>query len=72
MGAAGALEAVFVVDGVLTLVLRHVSSRFLPDEAPVAPEPDAPAGLWRAVRADRSRGPATESVGPTALIVMPQ
>ena len=43
-----------MVDGVLTLVLRHATSRFLPDEAPVAAEPDAPAGLWRAVRADRS------------------
>ena len=47
-------DTLFVVDGVLTLVLRHVTSRFLPDEAPVAREPDAPAGLWRAVRADRS------------------
>ena len=47
-------DTLFVVDGVLTLVLRHATSRFLPDEAPVAAEPDAPAGLWRAVRADRS------------------
>lgn len=47
-------DTLFVVDGVLTLALRHVTSRLLPDEVPVAREPDAPAGLWRAVRADRS------------------
>ena len=47
-------DTLFVVDGILTLVLRHVTSRFLPDEAPVVREPDAPAGLWMAVRADRS------------------
>lgn len=47
-------DTLFVLDGVLTLVLRHVTSRFLPDEAPVAREPDAPTGLWRAVRSDRS------------------
>jgi MFS family permease len=47
-------DTLFVIDGVLTLVLRHVTSRFLPDDAPVAPAPDAPAGLWRAVRGDRS------------------
>ena len=29
-------DTLFVLDGVLTLVLRHVTSRFLPDEAPVA------------------------------------
>ncbi|MFC7594754.1 MFS transporter [Terrabacter sp. GCM10028922] len=52
--AARGYDTLFVVDGVLTLVLRHVTSRFLPDEAPVTREPDAPAGLWRAVRADRS------------------
>ena len=47
-------DTLFVIDGILTLVLRHVTSRFLPDQAPVAREPDAPAGLWPAVRADRS------------------
>jgi MFS family permease len=52
--AARGYDTLFVVDGVLTLVLRHVTSRFLPDEIPVTREPDAPAGLWRAVRADRS------------------
>jgi MFS family permease len=52
--AAHGYDALFVLDGVLTLVLRHVTSRFLPDQAPAAREPDAPAGLWRAVRVDRS------------------
>ena len=47
-------DTLFVLDGLLTLVLRHVTSRFLPDEAPGAAEPDAPAGFWRTVRADRS------------------
>jgi MFS family permease len=47
-------DTLFVLDGALTLVLRHVTSRFLPDEAPVVRQPDARAGLWRAVRSDRS------------------
>jgi MFS family permease len=52
--ATRGLDALFVVDGVLTLVLRHATSRFLPEQAPVVREPTAPAGLWHAVRADRS------------------
>ncbi|WP_344255469.1 MFS transporter [Terrabacter carboxydivorans] len=47
-------DTLFVLDGVLTLVLRHVTSRFLPDEAPVTRAEGAPTGLWRAVRGDRS------------------
>ena len=52
--ASRGYDALFVVDGILTLVLRHVTSRFLPAEAPVVRDPTAPAGLWRSVRADRS------------------
>ncbi|MGO4599505.1 MFS transporter [Terrabacter sp. 2RAF25] len=52
--ASRGYDALFVIDGVLTLVLRHVTSRFLADEAPVLRDPAAPSGLWRAVRADRS------------------
>ena len=52
--ASRGYDALFVVDGILTLVLRHVTSRFLPAEAPVVRDPAAPAGLWRSVRADRS------------------
>ncbi|GAA2742725.1 MFS transporter [Terrabacter aerolatus] len=52
--AARGYDTLFVLDGVLTLVLRHVTSRFLPDEAPVVRAEGAPSGLWRAVRADRS------------------
>jgi MFS family permease len=52
--ATRGLDALFVVDGVLTLVLRHATSRFLPEQAPVVREPTAPAGLWHTVRADRS------------------
>ncbi|MCU1536456.1 MAG: major facilitator superfamily 1 [Humibacillus sp.] len=52
--ASRGYDALFVVDGVLTLVLRHVTSRFLPDEPPVERQRDSPTGLWRAVRADRS------------------
>ena len=52
--AASGFDALFVVDGVLTLVLRHVTSRMLTDEPPVTPALDAPAGLWRALRADRA------------------
>ena len=47
-------DTLFVVDGVVTLVLRQATSRLVPDEAPVVREPGAPAGLWRAVRTDRS------------------
>lgn len=55
--ASRGFDALFVVDGILTLVLRHVTARYLPDEAPVAPPPveadRTPAhGLWRSVRAD--------------------
>jgi MFS family permease len=52
--AASGFDALFVVDGILTLVLRHVTSRLLPDEPPVTAAPDAPTGLWRALRADRA------------------
>jgi len=52
--ASRGYDALFVVDGVLTLVLRHVTSRFLPAEAPVVRDTAAPAGLWRSVSADRS------------------
>ena len=51
--ASRGYDALFVVDGVLTLVLRHATSRFLPDQAPVQRDAAAPSGLWRAVRADR-------------------
>ena len=47
-------DALFVVDGVLTLVLRHATSRLLPPGGPVQRQAGAPAGLWRAVRVDRS------------------
>lgn len=48
------LDAVFVVDGVLTLVLRHVTSRFLPEDVPHSPGPDGSrTGLWASVRHNR-------------------
>ncbi|MER7073885.1 MFS transporter [Terrabacter sp. NPDC000476] len=47
-------DALLVIDGLLTLVLRLVTSRFLTDEPPVERAPEAPAGVWQALRADRS------------------
>jgi MFS family permease len=52
--ATSSYDVLFVVDGILLLVMRHVTARFLPQEAPVVHKPDTPTGLWRAVRADRS------------------
>jgi MFS family permease len=52
--ATSSYDMLFVVDGILLLVMRHVTARFLPQEAPVVHKPDTPTGLWRAVRADRS------------------
>ncbi|MEW1955102.1 MFS transporter [Terrabacter sp. NPDC080008] len=46
-------DLLFVVDGVLALVLRHATSRLLPPGGPVRRPDGAPAGLWRALRADR-------------------
>lgn len=46
-------DLLFVVDGVLTLVLRHATSRLLPPGGPVQRQDGAPAGLWRALRVDR-------------------
>ncbi|HEX3003904.1 MAG TPA: MFS transporter [Angustibacter sp.] len=51
VAAAASLDTLFVVDGVLTIVLRAVTSRLLPPDAPHAP--DRPRdGLWRSVRAN--------------------
>lgn len=52
--ASRGYDTLFVLDGVLTLVLRHATSRLLPPGGPVTRRPGAPTGLWRAVRADRS------------------
>lgn len=52
VAAAWSLDTLFIVDGVLTIVLRAVTSRLLPPDAPHAP--DRPrGGLWRSVRANR-------------------
>ncbi len=51
VAAASSLDTLFVVDGVLTIVLRAVTSRLLPPDAPRAV--DRPRdGLWRSVRAN--------------------
>lgn len=52
VAAASSLDTLFVVDGVLTIALRVITSRLLPPDAPHAP--DRPRdGLWRSVRANR-------------------
>lgn len=51
VAATSGLDTLFVVDGVLTIVLRAVTSRLLPPDAP--PTADrARDGLWRSVRAN--------------------
>ncbi|EWT00227.1 multidrug transporter [Intrasporangium oryzae NRRL B-24470] len=63
--AARGYDALFVIDGVVTLVLRHVTSRFLPEEAPVRPEPGATHGLWASVR----RSPGLLVLLPAVVLV---
>lgn len=47
-------DALFVVDGLMTLAVRFAVAPFLPRrESHVARDPDAPS-LWRALRADRA------------------
>lgn len=48
-------DALFVVDGLMTLAVRFVVAPFLPDDARPAPddEPTGRGGLLRALRADR-------------------
>ena len=47
-------DALFVVDGLMTLAVRFAVAPFLPrHESHVARDPDAPS-LWRALRADRA------------------
>ncbi len=52
IATSSSLDTLFVLDGVLTIVLRAVTSRLLP---PDAPQPAVPHrdGLWRSVRANR-------------------
>ena len=47
-------DAMFVVDGLATILVRLALSRVLPKDAPDVVEHDGGHGLWRAVRADRS------------------
>lgn len=51
VATASSLDALFVVDGVLTIVLRVITSRLLPPDAPHAPGRPRD-GLWRSVRAN--------------------
>ncbi|MBB5867748.1 MFS family permease [Allocatelliglobosispora scoriae] len=50
--------ALFVIDGIVTLLVRAVTARMLPAEPAstrlaTAPGVEKPAGLWRGIRADR-------------------
>lgn len=54
LATAASLDVVFVVDGVLTLVLRHVTSRFLPEDVPHPTDRDAARPrLWTSLRGNR-------------------
>ncbi|GAB1639666.1 MFS transporter [Krasilnikovia sp. MM14-A1259] len=44
----------FVIDGIVTLLVRAATARLLPTEAPPAPRGVRAHGLWRSVRADRA------------------
>lgn len=63
--AAHSYDALFVVDGVLTLALRHITSHFLPEEAPVPPPAGDAHGLWASVR----RNPALLVLLPAVVLV---
>jgi MFS family permease len=63
--AAHSYDALFVVDGVLTLALRHVTSRFLPQEAPVRAVAGDAHGLWASVR----HNPALLVLLPAVVLV---
>ena len=63
--AAHSYDALFVVDGVLTLALRHITSHFLPEEAPVRPPAGDAHGLWASVR----HNPALLVLLPAVVLV---
>ena len=52
--AADHFTALFVVDGIVTLIVRTATARLLPDEPAAAVTPAKPARLWPSLRADRS------------------
>src|SRR6266545_2234602 len=51
--SAYSFEALFVVDGIVTLIVRAATARLLPRDAPAATRTRGDGGLWRALRADR-------------------
>jgi predicted MFS family arabinose efflux permease len=52
--AADHFTALFVVDGIVTLIVRAAIARLLPDEPGPAATPEKPARLWASILADRS------------------
>jgi len=52
--ATGHFTTLFVVDGIVTLIVRTATARLLPEEPAPATTPDKPARLWASVVADRS------------------
>ncbi|MFC6345382.1 MFS transporter, partial [Nocardioides hankookensis] len=46
-------EALFLVDGALTVVVAWVVAAFLPRDAPLSTTPSGAPGVWQALRADR-------------------